>query len=135
MAVIRINRNPADWQLRLFACMPAAAGSLAAAWLGPAHWTPLTVGLACGAGLLAVSGLVRPSWIRPLYGVALMASLPLTWAVSHLIMIALYFGVITPIALVLRALGHDPLGRRQRTPPGWRSIAGERTAESSFRQW
>lgn len=135
MAVIRINRNPAAWQLRLFACMPLVAASFAAVWLAREQRPHAAIWLASAAALLAIIGLVRPGWMRPLYGVALLVSLPLTWILSHLIMIVLYFGVITPIAIVLRAAGHDPLGSRQPTRPRWRPSAGPRSSESFFRQW
>jgi hypothetical protein len=37
---------------------------------------------------------------------------PLSWAVSHLVMAVIYYGVITPTAVVMRLFGRDKLGRR-----------------------
>ncbi|MEX0979180.1 MAG: SxtJ family membrane protein, partial [Pirellulales bacterium] len=40
------------------------------------------------------------------------AAFPIGWLVSHLLIAAIYFLLITPIALVMRAVGRDPLSRR-----------------------
>ena len=67
MAVIRINRNPEAWQLRLFACMPLMAISVAAVWLVREQHSQAAIWLASAAALIAIVGLVRPGWICLLY--------------------------------------------------------------------
>jgi hypothetical protein len=37
---------------------------------------------------------------------------PLSWAVSHLVMAVIYYGVITPTAVAMRLFGRDKLERR-----------------------
>jgi hypothetical protein len=40
------------------------------------------------------------------------AVFPIGWVVSHTVFAAVYFLVITPIGLALRAAGHDPMERK-----------------------
>jgi hypothetical protein len=49
---------------------------------------------------------------RRIYVGWMIAALPLGWSVSHLVLAAVYFLVLTPIGLVMRAAGRDPLHRR-----------------------
>ena len=42
----------------------------------------------------------------------MFAVFPIGWVVSHLLLGVVYFLVLTPIGLTLRALGRDPLERR-----------------------
>jgi hypothetical protein len=64
--------------------------------------------------LAAVCGVLRwvaPRWLRPLYVGLMAVGLPTGFAVSHLAMAAVFFVVVTPTALVFRALGRDALER------------------------
>ncbi|HVZ93033.1 MAG TPA: SxtJ family membrane protein [Phycisphaerales bacterium] len=49
---------------------------------------------------------------RRLYSGWMFAALPIGWTVSHLVLGAAYYLVLTPIGLVLRLLGNDPMNRR-----------------------
>ena len=40
------------------------------------------------------------------------AAFPIGWVVSHALMAAIYYLVITPMAVAMRLLGRDPLDRR-----------------------
>ena len=66
-------------------------------------------GLGLGLGLLyyAVRPLRRPlyyGWMRLVY--------PIGWVISHVALAIVYFGIMTPIGLVMRLLGRDSLERR-----------------------
>ena len=37
---------------------------------------------------------------------------PIGWLVSLVLLVVIYYGVLTPVALVRRALGHEALKRR-----------------------
>ncbi|MBM3969987.1 MAG: hypothetical protein FJ302_09005 [Planctomycetes bacterium] len=54
-------------------------------------------------------GLVAPQAIRWVYVGWMVAAFPIGWVVSHLLLAAIFFGVIMPIGLILRALGRDPM--------------------------
>jgi hypothetical protein len=114
MALIEINREPTTREIRQFALfwLPAFC-ILVAGWLGYrlAAW-PAAAGLV-GVGLLSgVVGVLRPGWMR----IALMgwmwAAFPIGWTVSHLLMASIYYLVVTPIGLLMRLAGRDPLARK-----------------------
>jgi len=53
-----------------------------------------------------------PSLRRPMFVGWMYAAYPLGFIVSHVLLGLVYFGVVTPIGLLLRAVGHDPMTRR-----------------------
>ncbi|SIO31061.1 hypothetical protein SAMN05444166_3685 [Singulisphaera sp. GP187] len=59
-----------------------------------------------------IVGAWRPTALKPVYLGLTLATWPIGWVVSHLALAVVYYGVITPIALVFRLLGRDPLTRR-----------------------
>ena len=107
MALLAFTWNPARSQLRWFGCLwlPLALG--VAAWnvrSRPAAVTLAVIGL---SSLLA--GLLSPRLLRPVFVGLLVITYPIGFVVSHLILAALFFLVLTPIAWVMRALGRDAL--------------------------
>ncbi len=89
-------------------------------------------------GLLAlVLGLVAPRANRLLYvGLSLLA-FPIGFVLSYVIMGALYFLIIGPIAIALRLAGRDPM-RRARDPQAgsyWTPARPARDKESYFHQY
>jgi hypothetical protein len=78
--------------------------------------TVRTVSVAIGAvvGMLggAVSLASRPAGTR-LYRAWMLGMLPIGWTFSHLILGAVFFGVITPIGLLMRVAGRDSMERRK----------------------
>jgi hypothetical protein len=69
--------------------------------------------------LLAVTigplGLVRPEWMRLIYVGWMVLAFPIGWTVSQIILLSMFFGLFTPIGLVFRLLGRDPLQRARRS--------------------
>ncbi len=64
------------------------------------------------AGLAAVMGvltLVKPSFIRPFFVGAMVITFPIGWVVSRVLLGLIYYGLITPIALIFRLIGRDAL--------------------------
>lgn len=131
------QRHPGRSQLLGFGLLLAVAGALAG-WLvdgrglgGPA----LPVGLGVGAllGLVAQA----PPLGRPLYRGWLALGVALGAIVSPVVLFALYVTLITPVALVRRWLGRDPLGRTfERAAPSYLRARGpRRDAQSYLRQY
>lgn len=50
-----------------------------------------------------------PRVVRPVFVTWMVLAFPVGWVVSWLLLGLVFFGVVTPVALVLRVLGHDPL--------------------------
>jgi ABC-type uncharacterized transport system permease subunit len=57
-------------------------------------------------------GLVSPGLLRIVYLGMIYATLPIGIVVSYVILAATYYLVLTPIGLVLRLCGYDPMQRR-----------------------
>jgi hypothetical protein len=68
--------------------------------------------------LLAVTigplGLIRPEWVRFIYVGWMVLAFPIGWTISQLILLAMFFGLFTPIGLTFRLLGRDTLRRARR---------------------
>ncbi len=71
--------------------------------LAVAFWVVAVVG--------RLVGLVRPSWLKPVFLGLTLATWPIGWVVSRVALGLLYFLVFTPIALVFRLVGRDALQR------------------------
>jgi hypothetical protein len=65
--------------------------------------------LALGIGPL---GLLKPQAIRWIYVGWMILVFPIGWTVSRVVLAVLFFVVITPVALIFRLVGRDPLWRR-----------------------
>src|SRR5207253_3011173 len=85
------------------------------AWSGYQHhgapttsaWIALGVALVVG-----LPGLVYPPAIRPVFLGAIALTQPIGHAISTALLGLIYYGLITPLALLFRIAGRDPLARR-----------------------
>ncbi len=112
MAMIDINWHPSRRELRQFAGLWLGVFGLIGGWKlygsgGVAGWPWVGAAVALGA-----PGLVWPALLRPVYVAWMALAFPIGWTVSHLLLAVIYFGVVTPIGLILRATGTDPMQRR-----------------------
>lgn len=113
MAVIEINRNPSARDLRWFGVLLLAFAGLVGALV---RWrldapTAATAIWATGVVLAAIY-YAWPAARRPIFVGWMYLAYPIGWVMSHVILAAIYFLVITPIGLLMRALGRDPMTRR-----------------------
>ena len=135
--MIAIQWNPSTKQLRQFAGIwfPAFCGLVG--WsIGQktGHWSEVEIGWVL-AGLLSVGGLVLPALIRPIFVGLILLTFPIGWVVSHLLLGLIFYGVVTPIGLILRIIGHDPLQLKK--PSGnsvWKTSIGKTDATRYLRQ-
>jgi hypothetical protein len=135
--MIAIQWNPSTKQLRQFAGIwfPAFCGLVG--WsIGhkTGHWSEVEIGWVL-AGLLSVGGLVLPALIRPIFVGLILLTFPIGWVVSHLLLGLIFYGVVTPIGLILRISGHDPLQLKK--PSGnsvWKTSVGRTDATRYLRQ-
>lgn len=136
MSLVRINRQPSPRDLRVFAILAFAFGAGLAWFAGARGWTTLAVATAAVAVAIGAAGWLRPQSLRGVYVAACLAVWPVGFVVSHLVLAGVYFLVVTPIGLLLRLAGKDPLQRRfdpSRTTY-WTDREAERPPESYFRQ-
>jgi hypothetical protein len=114
MSLIELNTTPTDRQLRQFAgqVVPLAAlVVIAFLWWHGVGWAWLGA-VAIGTSALAMLGTFCPTLVRPIYLGWVVAAYPLGWIVGHVVMGAIFFLIVTPLALVMRVLDRDPLQRQ-----------------------
>jgi len=66
---------------------------------------------AVGAGIYLASRIWTPL-MKPVYVGLMLLTFPIGWVVSHLMLAAAFYLVVTPIGFVLRVLGRDLLERK-----------------------
>ena len=64
-----------------------------------------------GGGVLVAVGLVHPTSLRHVCAVWTAAGFALGWIYSRIILSVVFYVVITPMAVVLRLFGRDPMAR------------------------
>ena len=137
--MISINWHPTNRELRQFAGI----------WF-PVFW--LLVGLMVGfrtgwwgivlpawiaVAVVSVFGLIQPRLVRPVFIGWMVAAWPIGWVVSHLLLAAVYYLLITPLGLVMRLAGRDKLQMRldQRAATYWTPRPPAPPAGRYFRQF
>jgi hypothetical protein len=133
-----INFAPPRRTLRQFAGLWLAIFLALAARLAwreaPAAYVAGVAALALSVGLL---GLCRPGVIRPLFVGLTIATFPLGWLVSRVVLAGLFYGLFTPVGLFFRLIGRDPL--RLRAQPGldtyWLAKPAAADVRGYFRQF
>jgi hypothetical protein len=113
MALIQVNRIPSPKELRLFAgvwwpAMCLVLGAMIVRKQG--EWSPALWLWGIGA-VLGVSGLLRPTLIKPFYLLLQYSLYPVGWALSYVILAALYYLIITPVGVLVRRF-KDPMDRK-----------------------
>ena len=112
MALIRVNTDPTRRQLHQFGFVWLGFLLLFA---GMAWWrfgSPEAARwLALSAVVVPVVGWLWPAFMKAVYVGLSYAAFPIGFVVSHVVMALVYYLVVTPIGLVMRALGHDPMHR------------------------
>ena len=114
MSIVKIRFQPSHRELRQFAAIwfPAFCLIVSAvfAWRF-GDWT--TAALVAGAATcVAVLGITFPSAMRPLYVAWMVAGYPIGWVMAHVALGVIFFLVISPIGIIMRMCGRDPLQRR-----------------------
>jgi hypothetical protein len=73
-----------------------------------------TLGMACfvAAVVFGIAGLIKPSGIRWLFVALMTVAFPIGWLVSQLMLAAMFYLVLTPVALIFRLMGRDVLQRK-----------------------
>ena len=138
MSLIEINRNPSRRELLVFgALLFVFFGVIGAVLRFRFGWSGAAAAVwGTGFFLAAAHFLIRPLR-RPLYLTWMYAAFPSGRAVSHLVLAAVYFLVLTPIGLTMRLLGNDPMNRRieREKATYWSDRKTERDPARYFRQF
>jgi hypothetical protein len=113
MAVGTADSGPSEHELRWFGVLVlvvfAAVGGVVLWRIESLRAAQLLWGVGCAFALIYYA--FRPLR-RPLHASWMRLTSPLAWAVSHLVLAVIYYGIISPIAVVMRLFGRDKLERR-----------------------
>lgn len=73
---------------------------------------------ALGLGLIALAlglglpGLIKPAALRWLFVSWMVLAFPIGWAISQFMLLVMYYGLLTPVGLLLKLRGRDLLHRK-----------------------
>ncbi len=138
MSMIEVNRNPSRRELLVFGLLlglfTAFLGGLTyLGWDSPsAAW-----GIWLGGGVITSLHFAVPPLRRLFYLSWMYAAFPIGWMVSHAILVILYYGILTPIGLIMRCFGYDPMSRRFLSGHHtyWEKYCPEGNSKRYFRQF
>jgi Saxitoxin biosynthesis operon protein SxtJ len=119
---MRIDHDPGRRELAVFAAVLPVTFALLGLVVGHRLGVvALRNGLWAVGVVLSAVYLAAPRLRRRIYVGMSAAVYPIGWLISHAILLAVFLFVVTPVALLLRVLGHDPLQRRfdPSTPSYW----------------
>jgi len=112
MAMVEINWNPSRKELRQFGLLCLAFfGGIAALKAYHAGVTTAVEVLGVAALVGGVLGMAAPQLLKWIYVGWMVAVFPIGWTISHILLGFIFYGVLTPMGLIIRALGHDPMNR------------------------
>lgn len=137
MAMVEINWNPSRKELRQFGflCLAFFGGIGAMRYRHYGLTTSVEV-LGAAAAVGGVLGAIAPQLLKWIYVGWMVAVFPIGWTVSHLLLGFIYYVVLTPLGLVVRALGHDPMNRKfDRKATTYWSVHEQAPVERYFRQF
>lgn len=135
--MITVNLNPSQKELRQFGWIAIVLLPTFGIVLS-LRGTNVGVSAAlCAIGaVLFITAVIRPRSLRAVYVGLAVATAPIGWLVSHLVLIFLFCAVLTPIALLWRVRGRDVLvvRRSRSTKSYWRVRRDMPRMESYFHQ-
>jgi len=112
MRLIQIDHDPSSRQLNVFGVIWLVFFSIVGGIvLKNGGSVQLATVLWCLATVVPVLGWIVPGFMRFIYIGMAYAAFPIGFVVSYLIMAVVYYLVLTPIGLVMRLFGYDPMDR------------------------
>ena len=138
MALLDINWSPDKKQLRFFLILLVIFSFVISGIVYHRTESLTAVKWVLGIGLgLAVLGFAIPAVGRYTYVVWMVAAFPIGWTISHLVLAAVYYLLITPIGLFMRLIGRDPIGRTfdQQQQSYWHTRKKQDDLTRYFRQF
>ncbi len=130
--------NPAQRKLQLLGLLlPLAFGATGGAVkLGAPAWNVAAVVWTVG-GAAALAVWSSAALGRRLYFGWMYAALPVGWTITHVVLAVVYYLVLTPIGLLMRLGGRDPMNRKfdRSAPSYWIERKPSPDPSRAFRQF
>ncbi len=138
MSVVEIRRNPSPRDLRWFGLtlflVALCAGSVIS-WRTDS-WRVGQIIWGAGAGFALLYYLV-PGLQQSLYVGWMYVTYPIAWIVSHSILAIIFYLILTPIGILMRFVGRDPLEKQFDSSSRTYWVSRQRVPESAryFKQY
>jgi hypothetical protein len=137
VGLIRVDHNPTRRQLATFGVIWLgffALVGLGALWRNAASYC---VAIWVVAVAVPVLGWISPRCMRIVYVGMSYLAFPVGFVLSYLMLLGVYYLVLTPIGLLLRIFRHDPLQRRfdAQMKTYWVARTRDDQMQSYFRQY
>lgn len=135
MNIVEINWAPTARQLRQFGLL-CLIGFPLLGWIWSAGAQAIIWLAGIGFGL-AVTGLIAPRALKPVFIGLMLIALPIGMVVSEVVMLLIYFGVFLPIGICFRLMKRDALKRTldRSCRSYWEVKEAPKNAGSYYRQW
>jgi hypothetical protein len=131
---LKLKEDPKEWRkAALMSALGLAVLSSVLRWrriLPTAVWALIL----CLLAAVAVAALARPRWFRGHYRFSTKLGFGLSRMAGYAVLAVFFFFVITPLGLLFRMFGKDPL--RLRRPPNvqsyWSAVKGKSSLDRLF---
>jgi len=97
------------------------------------HGTGRYVLMGLSAGLI-LPGLLAPRLLKHVYTFWMALAFFMGFVMTRVLLTLIFFGLVTPIGLVMRLFGHDPLRRKPFSETGWISRDPSRDAPERMKR-
>jgi hypothetical protein len=114
MSLVEINWRPNRKDIRNFGIIALAASVILSLLLYllkdlAIQWIIIIIGIGF---IIFLSSVISAKLSRMIYVGLILVTLPIGWLVSFILLASFYFLLLTPLGLIFRLLGRDPLRRR-----------------------
>jgi len=99
-------------QLRSFGLLVGGIFAVIGLWPAVFHQEDIRLWALVLAGVLAIPALALPKSLRPIYRVWMAVGHILGWINTRILLGVIFFGIVTPMGLVMRLAGKDPMRRK-----------------------
>jgi hypothetical protein len=110
--MIDLNLNPSKKDLRIFSlaflAFLAFVGWIVARKSGSAAAGAAVVSVGV---VIAILGFTLPKAVRPVYVGLMIINYPIGWVVTHVVIAVIFYLVVTPLGVIMRLSGRDPMER------------------------
>ncbi|MEO0478161.1 MAG: SxtJ family membrane protein [Planctomycetota bacterium] len=135
--MIKLELNPPESQLRQFGWFALIGFPLATYALSRVIGFAYSPAIYYTAGLGVLSlllGLTAPKLLKPLFVGLMVVAAPIGFVISWTLMILIWFLLVTPVGLIFRLLGRDPLDKHPdpKVPSYWKVRTKPRSPASYF---
>lgn len=112
MSALSINLNPSPRHLRQFGVIWLVFFGVLAAltWRRSGSW-PASAAIGAVALVPPLAGMIWLPVLRWCYISLTILTFPIGFVLSHVVLAIVFYLVITPIGLIMRAAGRDPMSR------------------------